>query len=212
MAEELQSLIDRIQREAVDTGEKEAARIVSQARDKAAAIVKEAEAQAKTHREQAEQDAQQFTDRSLQALEQASRDVLITVGQGVERLLNEIVANAVDTGLSEDVLKDMLVKFAEGYAAHDGGKLEVMVSEDDKSRLEQAALGALKQALGGEVELTADRSMTKGFKARFTHEGAVHDFSREAMAEALGAFLRPRLAEVVHRVAREASTPGGANG
>ena len=47
MAEELQHLIDRIQKEAVQAAEDKAGHILSQAKEKAAAMVKEAEAKAK---------------------------------------------------------------------------------------------------------------------------------------------------------------------
>ena len=47
MAEELKHLIERIQKEAVDKSEKDAAQIVAQAKEKAAAAVKDAETKAK---------------------------------------------------------------------------------------------------------------------------------------------------------------------
>lgn len=203
MAEELQHLIDRIQREAVDTGEKEAARIVSQAREKAAAMIREAEEGAKSHREKAELEARQFTERSFQALEQASRDVLITVGQSVERLLRQIAGVSVEGAMTGEVMQQMLIKLAEGYAAHAGAKLEVILGEADRQKLEQFVFGKLKEKLEGGVHLTADAAMTQGFRVQWNGETAVHDFSQEAIADSLSAFLRPKLAEVVHRVARE---------
>lgn len=208
MAEELQSLIDRIQREAVDTGEKEAARIVSQARDKAAALVKEAEDKAAAHREKAEEDAKQFTQRSLQALEQASRDVLITVGQGVERLLGEIAGLATGEAMDGATMQQMLGKFAEGYAAKPGAKLDVLVAQADREKLEQFVFGQLKEKLAGGVDLHTDGAIASGFRVQWSGDSAVHDFSREAIAEALSAYLRPKLAEVVHKVAREQSQSG----
>ena len=54
MAEELQHLIDRIQKEAVDTAEKQSEQLTAQAKQKAAAMVKEAEEKARMWQAQAE--------------------------------------------------------------------------------------------------------------------------------------------------------------
>ncbi len=59
---------------------------VSQAREKAAALVKEAEQKAAAIVEQAKLDAGQYTARGQQALAQSARDLIITVGAGVEKV------------------------------------------------------------------------------------------------------------------------------
>ena len=45
----------------------------------------------------------------------------------------------------------------------------------------------------------------KGFKVSFVDDHVYHDFTKEAIAESLTNFLRPQLAEIVHRVAQEES-------
>ena len=113
MVEELQHLIDRIKQEGVETAEQQGAQIVAKAKEKAAAIVKEGEQKAKALLEDAERNSEAFTERSTKTLEQAARDLLISVGQGVENILADIVAESVEKALSVDVLKQMLVKMAE---------------------------------------------------------------------------------------------------
>lgn len=125
MAEELQGLIDRIQQEGVAKAQAEADAIVAGAKQRAAQIVREAEEQAAAKLKQAEQDAALFMERSRKTLEQAARDLLITVGQGVENILKDIVAGAVKEALSVTVLENMLVKMAEAYVAHEGGGAQI---------------------------------------------------------------------------------------
>ncbi|HMP96905.1 MAG TPA: hypothetical protein PKA51_08300 [Kiritimatiellia bacterium] len=205
MAEELQALIDRIQREAVDTGEQQATKIVAQAREKAAALVKEAEAKASALLEKANRDAEQVAQRGEQALAQSARDLLITVGGGIEKIFNRLVVDAVDQSLSADHLPALLARVVEAYVK-EGGKaasLEVLLSEADCKALEGFFRQKFAAALADGLHVTADPRTGKGFKVRRRDQHIEHDFSREAIAEAVANFLRPKLAETVYNVSRE---------
>ena len=207
MAEELQHLIDRIQKEAVQAAEDKAGHILSQAKEKAAAMVRDAETKAKTSLAKADKDAEAFTERSMKALEQAARDLLISVGQGVENILRDIVDESVDKALTLDVLKQMLVKMAEAYASRQGdeSRIELLISEQDQKELIQFFADQYKAKMLHGVEVHVDSTVFKGFKVSFVDSHVYHDFSKEAIAESLVSFLRPQLAEIVHRVARKES-------
>lgn len=203
MAEELQHLIDRIQREAVDTGEQQAAKIVAQARDKAAAIVRDAEIQAATLIEKAKTDAQQFTLRGQQALAQSARDLLITVGTGVEKIFAKLVIDAVDQAMDAATLQSMLEKVIDHYLAGNTGAVEVLLNEADRSALSQLFQRRFATELAQGLTITIDPRTAKGFKVRLRDKHIEHDFSREAIADAVAQFLRPALAETVYKIARE---------
>ena len=208
MAEqELQHLIERIRREAIADAEKKAEKIVSGAREKAAAQVKEAEAKAEALLRKADEDARVFVDRSRRTLEQAARDLLITVGQGVENILSDIVEGALEETLDDDLFRAMLVKIAETYAERDGNesRIEVLVSEKDQEALVQFFAGRYRDSLAKGVAIHTDNKILKGFRVSFTDGHVQHDFTPDAMAEALSTFLRPHLSEIVHRAARGAA-------
>lgn len=211
MPEELQHLIERIKTEAVDAGEKQAAELVSQARAKAAALVREAEQKAAGLVEKAEKDAQIFTERSLQTLSQSARDLLISVGQGVENIVGDLAVDAVDGALQPEVLQQMIVRMAEAYmqkGARDG-RVDVLLSPDDQARLVSLFQAQYAEKLRAGLVLHSDTSIFKGFKVSLAGETVRHDFTREAIAEALSQFLRPHLAEIVTRVAREGQGRNG---
>jgi len=204
MAEELQALIDRIQREAVDTGEQQAAKIVAQAREKAAALVKEAEAKASTIVEKANQEAQQVALRGEQALAQAARDLLITVGGGVEKIFARLIAESVDQAMTAETLPAMLTRVVETYVA-EGGKaqsLEVLLNPADQAALETFFKKQFAGALEKGLSISADPRTGKGFKVRLRDKHIEYDFSSEAIAEAVANFLRPALAETVYKISR----------
>lgn len=205
MAEELQHLIERIQREAVDTGEQQAAKIVAQAREKAAALVKEAEAKAAAIVEKAEHDATQFTQRGEQALAQSARDLLITVGRGVERLFEQLVLRATDSALEPATIQPLLGRILEAYIREGGrpDRLEVVVGEADRAAITDFFKRQFAAELEKGVAITIDPRIGRGFKVRRHDRHIEHDFSREAVAEAVASFLRPALAETVYKVSRE---------
>jgi V/A-type H+-transporting ATPase subunit E len=207
MAEQLEHLIERIHKEAVQKSEAEAAGIVARAREKAAAMVKEAEAQAQALLEKAERDSHVFVERSSRTLEQAARDLLITVGQGVENILADIMGEATDASLDPDTLKKMIVAIAQAYARTNGNeqRIEFLISEKDQAELVRFFADQYRQKLVRGIDIHADNEVLRGFKVRLSESGVAHDFTRKAIAEALAHFLRPHLAEIVHRAAREAS-------
>jgi len=200
MAEELQSLLDRIQKDAVDTADQKAAELISQAKEKAASIIKDSEAQAKQNLEKADADAQAFAERSTRTLEQASRDLLISIGGGVQEIFAELVKNAVSESMKPAVIEQMLVKLASAYAEGQD-ELSVMLSEEDKKNLTDFFAGAFKKAVKGDVQVCADSEVIKGFKVSLKGNDVYNDFTEEAVAESLMHFLRPQLAEIVFRVA-----------
>jgi V/A-type H+-transporting ATPase subunit E len=55
------------------------------------------------------------------------------------------------------------------------------------------------------LELHVDNEILKGFRVSFADDHAYLDFTNEAIADSLTAFLRPKLAEIVSRVAKETS-------
>lgn len=204
MAEELQSLIERIQQDGVAKAQAEADAIVAAAKQRAAQLLKEAEEQAAAKLKQAEQDAALFMDRSRKTLEQAARDLLITVGQGVENIFRDVVAESVNEALRIEVLENMLIKMAEAYVTNEGGSAQInlLVSPQDQQELVKFFATRYRQKMGGGAQLHVDNNIFKGFKIAFVEDHLYHDFTAPAIAEALMNLLRPDLAKIVHRAAR----------
>jgi V/A-type H+-transporting ATPase subunit E len=190
MAIELQHLIDRINQEAVEKGEQEANRIVARALEKA------------------EKDSEVFVERSTRTLEQAARDLLISVGQAVENIIADIVSDATDEALDPDTLKRMMVKMAQAYAERNGteSRIEVLVGKEDQSELVRFFARQYRHRLVRGLNIRADAGVRRGFRVILDNDRVHHDFTRPAIAEALGNFLRPHLAEIVFRAARAASS------
>lgn len=198
MAEELKHLIEQIQKEGVEKANTEAGTIISQAKEKAAKIVAEAEEKAVESIRKAEAESAAFADRSVKTLEQAARDLLITVGQGCEKVVTETLGKEVDSALSGDLLEKMITEIV----LQGQGGAAVTVSEADKAALTALCANIAKQS-GHAVDLSSSSEILSGFKITFEGENVSLDYSGEAIAEALAAFLRPELAKTVSGIARE---------
>jgi V/A-type H+-transporting ATPase subunit E len=199
MAEELKHLIDQIQKEGIEKAEEQATAILSQAKEKAAKIVTEAEQKAADLLAKSETEAEAFAERSVRTLEQAARDLLITVGQGCEKVVTETLGQQVDKAIDGGLLEKMVLNVIE---QHKGESAEFSVNEADQKAL-TAFCAKQAQKSGQEIELVSDAEVLSGFKVGFKGSNAYLDFTGEAVAEALASFLRPELAKIVSNVARE---------
>jgi V/A-type H+-transporting ATPase subunit E len=197
MAEELQHLINKIRAEAIDKADAEASRILSEAKTKAAQTVKDAEAQAKALLEKAEKDSQAYTERSKKTLEQAARDVVLEVRQGVEKIIFGILAQNVDSALTPELVKQLLLSLANSYK---GKAVSVSLSESDEKKLASFVTGEFKKALGAGTTVQSDSGIFAGFRLSFENNVVSQEWTNEAIADALAAILRPALAKIVQQV------------
>ncbi len=202
MAEELRHLIDRIQNEAVAEAEAKAVEIMAKAKAQAAAMMDEAKKEAKSIVETAKMDAEVYVERSQKTLEQAARDLLITVGQGVENILDDIVAVAVDQALDVSTVQNMLVSMAGQCALMAGEtRLEILLSPEQQDAILKYFADQYRNQLIRGVELHVDNEILRGFKVSFRHDEVYLDFTNEAIAESMSEFLRPKLARIVRQAA-----------
>jgi V/A-type H+-transporting ATPase subunit E len=198
MAEELKSLLERIQKDGIDKAEAEAARVLEEAKARAESLVAQAGKDAEALLAKAEQDAKAFEERGRRALDQAARDVVLSVGDAVTATLQAVVQARVGEALKPEALTDMLVSLAKAYAkTGGGGGIGVLLSPEQQEKVTELFLAALGEEAARGVEIRSDAGIVAGFKLSLQDGQVQHDFTREAIAEALGDLLRPQIAERV---------------
>jgi V/A-type H+-transporting ATPase subunit E len=204
MADELQQLIERIQQEGLAKAEGEARRIVDEARAQAETLRRDAETQARDIVEAAEREAKTFAERGGKALDQAARDVILSVHQAVNDTFQALVRQTVGEALTLDTLKQMMVKVVEGYCAGQGqcSEIDLIVSPRDQQPLVDFFLKSYREAIDKGIEIHADAGVVKGFRVSLEGEHLHHDFTQQEIAAAMGRLLRPRLAEILKRSAQ----------
>ena len=195
MAEELQSLLDRIQAEGVDKAKAEAARIVEEAERKAADVVAEAGRKAADLRAKAEEEARVLQARSEQSLRQAARDVVLEVGENVRQTLERVLRKDVDAALADPAF---LQKYVERVAASAAGEgpAELHVSPADAEKLAEYARARLAAGAADGIRIAPDSDVSAGVRVLVRDGRVEHDFTDEAVMEALSRVVRPSLAKL----------------
>ena len=198
MAEELQGLLDRIQKNGFEKADADAAKIVKEAESKAAEIVQEAEAKAKALLAKAEEDGQLFQQRGESAVGQAARDVVLSVADAITATLQGIVAARVDGALSKDDFPALIKSVVSAYSASESGAgIEVLLSEADQAKVSAYLLGEMADEMRSGLTVKGDKGIVSGFVDSMKESGVQHDFTGMTLTEALCGLLRPQLGEIV---------------
>ncbi len=205
MTEELQSLLDRIRAEGTERADAEAARILQEAEERAAGIVAEAQRQAAELRRAAESDAAASVERGHTALEQAGRDFLLSLQKSIEAVLRATLCETVAGALTPDVMAEILLRLADAYAEHDmnESRVDVLLSPEDRDAVGAIIMEKYRELVRQGLTLRPDERVDAGFKVSFVDYNLYHDFSAEALAEALAPVLKPPLCDIVRRAAAE---------
>ncbi len=198
MAEDLQNLIERIQKEAVNKADEKSSAIIAKANEEASRILENAKAEAAAVLEKADKDSAAYAERSERAIQQAARDVLISVGRRIEKMISEILSREVEKNLSENTIKEMLLVLAKNYSTD----TELVFSEADKAKLSSFAVGEFAKALGKGVKVESDSGIKFGFRVKVDDGKVSHEFTSEEIAAALSSMVRPELARIVSEAAQ----------
>lgn len=198
MPQELDHIIERIRQEGVDEAEKRSEEIISSARKQAASMIDDARAEADRILAEAEEKTKSIEKRSMAALDQAARDLLLTIEEAVENIFEDLIHEAVDQSMDQTLVRDVLTRvIGECFTGHDEGGMEVLLSQEDGQELVEFFATKYKEKMDKGLELRTDSEVLKGFRISFKDKNVYLDYTSEAVAEALANFLRPRLAEIV---------------
>ncbi|MFP4430405.1 MAG: V-type ATP synthase subunit E [Spirochaetaceae bacterium] len=197
MDAQLQELLESIKKEGIETAKQESERIIEDARKEAAQIVADAETQGKTIVEKAKNEAARLEATAKDAIRQAGRDLVLSLESQIGRIFERIVRETVSATYDEKVLQDAIVGIVSAFPKAEAQDLEVLLSKDDLDRVESSLRGRLGQAIGEGVEIAIAGGLDSGFRLSEKEGQAYYDFSAEGIAEALSAYLNPRLASLI---------------
>jgi len=196
MSEHIQPLLERIQSEGLKKAETERDAILERARAEAEGILESARKEAADLTAQAESEAEATLQRGKAALRQAARDELLRLRTEIGRQLNLAAKKAASAPLSsEDLIPDLLRELVKAHGASGTVTVEAGAPLADKLKDLLPALLKDAGAEGGEVVMNPKTGA--GFHLRFGDSAQGIDLTDEAVADWLGAHLRPELAELL---------------
>jgi V/A-type H+-transporting ATPase subunit E len=201
---QLQELIDKIKKDGIEKSVAEAAQSRSEAETDARRIVEAARKEADGLVAKAKIDAEKFEKAASAALEQASRNLLLSFKTEIARLLDSVVKREVVGAYSDDALKSAVPEILKAWVTQGVDSVDLLLPADSLSRLESFFSEKLAAELKKGVELKGDKAGGSGFKISAKDGSAYYDFSADAVAELLSAYLNPRLAAILKASAKGA--------
>lgn len=188
MSEDLQSLLEKINRDGIEKARAEAEAIISKAKAEATAIVENAKKEAASSLAAARDEAKTFAERAGETISQAGRDTLISVENAVTAMLEKLLLASADKALldgatASEVLRSAIAGFATG-------------GEISSAPAVAAALAA-EAAKSGGFTVSPDENLRSGFTVKTDGGRVEHSFTGETLAAELSRRLRPELAKLV---------------
>ncbi|MDR1429644.1 MAG: V-type ATP synthase subunit E [Spirochaetaceae bacterium] len=193
---QLQELIDKIKKDGIESASEEAVKIKRQAEADAGGIISAAKKEADALIAAAKADAGRAEKAGIAAVEQASRNLVLAFKGEIQGLLDKLVQKETGAAYGPDTLKNAIPEVVKGWASG-ADSLQVILSEADRGALENFFRDKLSAVLKGGVDLKSDRNLGGGFRIAEKDGSAYYDFSAEAVAELLSAYLNPRLADIL---------------
>jgi V/A-type H+-transporting ATPase subunit E len=193
MTQDLQQLLEKIQRDGVEKAKAEADKIVADARVKAKAAIDEAHAEAAKIKSAARQEAEAFEHRAEETVHQAARDTLLNVEKAVTALLVKLLRQDVNAALNDRAFVAGLA--ADAVHAYLSGNDAVTV--DASAQLADTLRAKLVGLAADGVTVVTDENTGAGFRIKLANGRVEHDFTGAAIADVLAKGLRPRLAALL---------------
>jgi len=186
--EDLQSLLEKINREGVQKADAEAKRIVDEAQKKADAILSSAREEAAKAKADAERSANESAARASETMRLAARDVVLGVKDAVTALFEQLLVKSVDKALADETTAVALVSSAIRELAGPG---EIVCGE------KLAATLKAKLADLGSFTVVTDATFGTGFGVRLEGGRVEHLFTEEVISAELAKRLQGELAALL---------------
>ena len=186
--EDLQGLLEKINRDGVEKAEAEAKKIVDGARAKADAMIKDALAQTAQSKADAEKASAAYAERAAETIRQSARDIVIGVKDSVTAILEGLLAKNVEKALGDEQAATQIVADAIKDLTGPG---EIRCGAKLASAL-KSQVSNLKS-----FSVVTDDALGAGFTVKIDGGRVEHDFTAETISAELAKRLRPDLAKLV---------------
>jgi len=195
MNAKLDDLIERIRQEGIEEAQQTSAEIVEKAQQEARSTLEQAEQEAERVVEEARAQARKFQENAELAMQQAARDVELLLRTRISALFDRVFKREVGGTLTPEFLEGMILKLVTEWAEE--GEAEITVNDADKEELEGLLFSRLKEDLKDSVSLRVSSTVSRGFRIELKGESVYYDFTDDAIADALKAFINPSLQAIL---------------
>lgn len=179
---QIQDLVSSIKKDGIDSANKEAAAILTDARKQADAIVAEAKKEADKLREDAKAEIEVFKNSAQLSAEQAKRDAVLAFQQEIQKEFEKILAADVNKALDQQALVRLIQAAVQGE--------DVSAYAVEVGQVTDALRQELAQEVKNGLEIRPARKVGAGFRLAAKDGSGYFDCSEQEIAEMLMPFFR----------------------
>ena len=198
---QLKELLEKINKDGVETAEQKASEIIAEAEKKAADIVSKARKDAEKIVADGKAEAARAEAGGKAAITQAGRDLVLKTKAELEKLFNSIIEADTSAAMTGKALQDAVVTVVKSWA--DKGEYTVELSEKDYAELEKGLKAELAAELKKGFEIKPFPGVEAGFRLADADGGSYFNFTAAAVSANLAELLNPKLAEIVKSSSEE---------
>ena len=201
----LDALIQKIKSEGIGEAERKSEEIIKEARLAASEILNKARHDAAYIIEEAEESIKTKESISKMALEQAARDIILSILASLTEIFNSLIKREYQDILSGKTLETVLVKLIEGWQKNEMGDtdIELLLSESDRDTLFEGFLSKLKEEIKSGIELKVHPDIEAGFRIGMKGSHVYYDFTDEGITGVLAEYLNPRLYDFIDSLKKD---------
>jgi len=206
MPEQLKDLLDKIKNEGIRAAEDKARQIESDAKKNADKIINDAKKQAQNIIDDANAEAKKLRESGEASLEQAVRNLLLSVKNEIKLLFEKVIAAKVSGVLSDRQLGSIISKVIEKYVERKAQvvDIKVLLRKSDLDKLKNTFISGLKTKLKERIEFKPVPDIKAGFLISFDKGKSFYEFTDEALTESLSAYLSEELAKLLEGTVKKA--------
>jgi V/A-type H+-transporting ATPase subunit E len=197
MAEEIQSLIEKIQQDGINVAEEKAKEIEDQAKKQADLIQENARVESERLLSEAKDNLAKMEQSQKALLAQAGRDLMLTLKKEINAMLERLILQEIQESITPEVMADILGRIIKEQATLGKEDIIVTLKKEDLNKLETNFLARLKEEVKKGIILKPSEEVRSGFLISFDNAKSYFDFSDQALSEYIGTYLKPKLAELL---------------
>ena len=199
MAQDLQSLLDKIKQDGLDKAADCEKEIIAAAEKKSAEIIASAKQEAAQILKNAEIESANLKKRAESAIQQSSRDIILTLKNEISGRLNKIFANAASQAFTPEYMAQLISELCSAFASAPDSKITVVSAVKDVDALKNALMTSLKESFKTQCEVFPDKEMSGGFKVNFSGSDVFYDFSDDAVCSLISEYAGPIVGDLLKK-------------
>lgn len=193
---QIQDLVNSIKKNGIAEADKKAAQIIAEAQAKADDLIANANKEAKRIAEHTQKEVAIATQSGKAAIEQASRDVTLSLKKSLTAQFERLLENAVTKTLTSKEIVNLIVQVVKLNLLKTDETI-VALKEDEKTKLIDSLKVDLADELKKGLEIKVVATSDVGFKLVSKKDGSYFDFSSEEVTRLLKPFLNDALNEII---------------